>query len=165
VVGAGTQVRGRDVTHAIRSELVLLLSALHHLEREGRVIRFQDRVRKDTAELLSGLGSNGGLESLDRLEKALCMAMRQMLTMKLANKNTRRSWAWLSGVFDSFWFGRGEPDCPRWAMFPLDVEWEDRWVIGLVPWVQALWELERLSQSMHMLADDHPTRLIMMAAL
>jgi hypothetical protein len=29
-------------------------------------------------------------------------------------------------------------------MFPLDVEWEDRWVIGLVPWVQALWELERL---------------------
>ena len=62
------------------------------------------------------------------------------LTMKLANKNSKRSWAWLSGVFDSFTPGWGEPD---WrAMFPF--ENEERWVMGLVPWVQAFWEFVRL---------------------
>lgn len=64
--------------------------------------------------------------------------------MKLANKKTRRSWAWLSGVFDSFWLGLGDPDCFWWVMLPFDEVYEDRWVMGLVPWVQALWEFVRL---------------------
>lgn len=31
--------------------------------------------------------------------------------MQLVRRKTRRSWAWLSGVFDSFGEGRGEGDC------------------------------------------------------
>lgn len=61
--------------------------------------------------------------------------------MKVANKKTNRSCAWLSAVLDSFWPGRGEPDC-FCAIFPFD-ECVERWVIGFVPWDQAFWELER----------------------
>jgi hypothetical protein len=41
--------------------------------------------------------------------------------MKLVSKNKRRSWAWLSGVFDSFEGGRGEDD-DFWGMLPFCCE-------------------------------------------
>jgi hypothetical protein len=62
-------------------------------------------------------------------------------TMKLVIRKRRRLWACCSGVLDSFdvtGFGDGvDLLLPFWCS-------DGFWVIGLIPWVQAFWELERL---------------------
>lgn len=108
----GSQIWVCRVVHAVRFRLAVLRGPLHHLKKERRIASFQGRGREDAGELIATFCCDGRLQSLEEWSATVPARAREVgLTMKLANRNTKRSWAWLSGVFDSFWPGREGPDC------------------------------------------------------
>lgn len=77
--------------------------ALDHLEYECGVVGLEGRGGEDSGEFFTGLCGDCSRQALKAISSVHSETLGcRRLTMKLVRRKIRRSWAWLSGVFDSF---------------------------------------------------------------